>query len=764
MPPLAETVPPSPFPLRFAEVVAFRGDFDNIGPHEVVDPKGVAYSSSLNRVIVSLSPASPPDYERVQMLTAVARDGSRVPFAPGYHTFRGVESLLAVVPPAGPPVAAGFTPGDVFVGRGPSDQISRLSGAGNVIADLFVDLGSGQGPWGGLTFDTHGAFGGRLIVETMYGKIFLVGSDGAKSQLTDTGRRLEGVAVAPAGFGPIAGHIIVGVEGSNTDPESGKVYAIDTEGNVTLLADIGFAAEDIQFVPPHGGSYYQCELCFDRERENRILSVSSSQFLSRLGRMLVVNELGGELWEVAWDGARYTQSLAGRVPGRWSSQGFMVQGTELEAGCFAVQPPFLATWTNWSVVPGGATTDHSPAVVADTSGNLHLLVKGINDRRIYMNNMWGATQVWTGWAEVPPGALTTNHALAAAMHNTVLYAFAIRDDGAIVYTRLFDGGGPWTEVPGGARTDAAVAATTANGRLVLATKDVQDKQIYLNELAPGARSWSGWYVVPGGVRTDTSPGLAAFQDELYVLARDPNSGHILTKVRTPDGDWSDWAQIPGSGVTDASIAAVSVSDQLYLFLKGVDDRAPYWNVASDTGTWSLWQAIPNGGATDVGLAATSIGNQVYLFAKGIDDHQLYMRYTPTIVHEWLNASGAPLVRFTGQVHDFSEPVGAQDVGKDIRALDLVISTGDDDLRGGSNAGDNCDVTVQLASGSTIRINNVNAGRNWKNQSVNTVTIPLPEGGLKGGDVKAVTLHTGFGGGISGDNWNVNRLQLQATLK
>jgi hypothetical protein len=89
-----------------------------------------------------------------------------------------------------------------------------------------------------------------------------------------------------------------------------------------------------------GLSYYQAELCFDRERENRVLSVSSSQFLNRLGRMLVVNELGGELWEVAWDGARYTQSMAGRVPGRWSSQGFMVQGTELEAGCFAVRPLF----------------------------------------------------------------------------------------------------------------------------------------------------------------------------------------------------------------------------------------------------------------------------------------------------------------------------------------------------------------------------------------------------------------------------------------
>ncbi len=138
--------------------------------------------------------------------------------------------------------------------------------------------------------------------------------------------------------------------------------------------------------------------------------------------------------------------------------------------------------------------------------------------------------------------------------------------------------------------------------------------------------------------------------------------------------------------------------------------------------------------------------------------------TPTIVHEWLDASGAPLVRFTGQVHDFSESIGAQDVGKDIRVLDLVISTGNDDLRGGSNAGDNCDVTVQLTSGNTIRLNNVNAGRNWKNWSANTVAIPLPDGGLKGGEVKTVTLHTGFGGGISGDNWNVNRLQLQATLK
>src|SRR5439155_19876107 len=103
----------------------------------------------------------------------------------------------------------------------------------------------------------------------------------------------------------------------------------------------------------------------------------------------------------------------------------------------------------------------------------------------------------------------------------------------------------------------------------------------------------------------------------------------------------------------------------------------------------------------------------------------------TVVHTWLDASGTPLVRFTGDVHDFSAPVTALDVGKQIHALDLIISTGNDDLRGGSNAADNCDVTVELASGKTITLTNVNAGRTWKNWSSHTIAIPPPPGGLKG---------------------------------
>ena len=317
MPPLAASLAPSAFPLGFTEVVAFRGDF---GGTEVVNPKGIAYHAGLNRLIVSLSPSSFGQGQRVQVLNSVAADGARTRFATNYQMYRDVESLVTIVPPGGPPSAAGFTPGDVFVGRGPGDQISRLSSAGNIVADVFVDLGTGGGLWGGLTFDVGGAFGGRLIGMTTGGKLFLVASNGVSTLLTDLGRRLEGVTVAPAGFGPLAGQIIVGVEGgSDTDPESGKVYAVDSSGAPTLLADIGFAAEDIQFVPPNGGTFYQAELCFDRERENRILAASATQFLNRLGRMIVVNELSGEYSEVAWDGIRYTQSLIGKAPGRWSS-------------------------------------------------------------------------------------------------------------------------------------------------------------------------------------------------------------------------------------------------------------------------------------------------------------------------------------------------------------------------------------------------------------------------------------------------------------
>jgi hypothetical protein len=133
------------------------------------------------------------------------------------------------------------------------------------------------------------------------------------------------------------------------------------------------------------------------------------------------------------------------------------------------------------------------------------------------------------------------------------------------------------------------------------------------------------------------------------------------------------------------------------------------------------------------------------------------------IHTWVDDSGGPLIRFTGKTHDLLIPVAAQDVGKHVRALTLLMSTGNDDLRGGNRAGDNCDVTIVLKSGKTIALSNVNHGATWNGWDQHTLPIPLPNGGMNGGDVAAIKVHTGFGGGISGDNWNLQRVQLEATL-
>lgn len=640
--PLAIVLEPSAYPYQFTEVVAFRGDFDQtVRPGEVVNPKGIAYHRQLDRLLVSLSPLTTDYGSRTQVINTVARDGSRQVFAPGYQMYRAVEAKLVVVPEAGPPVAAGFTPGDIFIGRGPQTELSRLSGSGEVINDLFANFGPGGGMWGGLAFDTEGDFGGRLIAVEANGKIYLVNPDGTFVLFYDLALRLEGVTVAPATFGPLARHMIIGCEGyGDHDPHGGEVFAISNAPEAFLLADIGYAAEHIEFIPPQSATYYQTQLCFDRERENRLLAVSSSQFLNRLGRMIIVNELSGELWEVAWDGERYTQQQVGHAPGRWSTAGFNVQGTELEAGCFAIKTSRIPNWADWNPVPGDFFTDRAPAAAADGFGDVLLFSKSQNDRGIYTNRLsqlnpaaappGDETREWSGWRR-DPFSIITPHALACAQHNLRMYAFAVRPAGNIVHKFYLEGEDqqsvqPWQEVPGGLLTNTSVACATVNGRLVLCTLS-QERRIYLNELAPGGRYWGGWYEIPGGGNTDVTPTVVAFQDELHVFIKGLTSRRILLKTRTPDGDWSPWAEVPGQGRTDSAITAIAAEDQLFLFIKDSQSLAPYANVASATGTWSGWQMLPNPGATDTGLATAALDNRVYLFAKGIDDQRLYVRTT-----------------------------------------------------------------------------------------------------------------------------------------
>lgn len=84
-------------------------------------------------------------------------------------------------------------------------------------------------------------------------------------------------------------------------------------------------------------------------------------------------------------------------------------------------------------------------------------------------------------------------------------------------------------------------------------------------------------------------------------------------------------------------------------------------------------------------------------------------------------------------------------------ITLKFVTGGDDLRGGN---DNVHAIVILRSGRQIRFDNVNGGRRWIDNSSQTVGRSLPDG-VSISEIAAIRLETTFGGGMGGDNWNLD---------
>lgn len=92
-------------------------------------------------------------------------------------------------------------------------------------------------------------------------------------------------------------------------------------------------------------------------------------------------------------------------------------------------------------------------------------------------------------------------------------------------------------------------------------------------------------------------------------------------------------------------------------------------------------------------------------------------------------------------------------------LMVQFGTGGDDLRGGN---DNVHLILLLQSGRHLQFNNVNEGRGWGNNSSQTVVRPLPAT-LSWAEIVGVRLETTFGGGIGGDNWNLDYLRVRVQL-
>ena len=181
----------------------------------------------------------------------------------------------------------------------------------------------------------------------------------------------------------------------------------------------------------------------------------------------------------------------------------------------------------------------------------------------------------------------------------------------------------WTQVPGGATTDVALATAAFNNQLYLFAKGIDDKRIYLNTY--DTSNWSGWAQVPGGGTTDAALAPVVFNNKLFLFAKGINDKRIYFDTYDTSGNWSGWGPIPGSGTTDVALAAAAFNNKLFLFSKGINYRRIYANIFDSADNWSSWSSWSRwaevGGTTDVALAAAAFNNQLYLFAKGINNNK-----------------------------------------------------------------------------------------------------------------------------------------------
>ncbi|MBI3460562.1 PKD domain-containing protein, partial [Candidatus Acetothermia bacterium] len=329
--------------LTFKEIIDLRNDIPSLvglpgGPLGI----GIAYDPFKDRIIFTagfpigklvILQRDPKDATKIK---AVLAD---INFDVGDPT-TSREGKVAVVPLEAQ--KAGFTPGEIFATRPRAKDIN-----GNSIPftevyriiedkkDHFVPILFAKLPTNpelgarAIDFDKVGTWGNAMLVTTTDGKVFKVTPDPTSDppskveQIIDLGidpkkNIIEGITVAPQGFGPIGGDIIIG--------HDCQVLAIAPDKTVTVVVD-GFktlprlvfpdgrpdertCVEDLDFVPEGENLFVTTDSESRNPNAKPPLPVQDflvvallDQFKNQglIGHLLVTIENPNQIWDVFFD-------------------------------------------------------------------------------------------------------------------------------------------------------------------------------------------------------------------------------------------------------------------------------------------------------------------------------------------------------------------------------------------------------------------------------------------------------------------------------
>lgn len=208
----------------------------------------------------------------------------------------------------------GFPNGGVFVGSQASGTIYQYANSGGV-PSVFATLpatgtgaetGFGTGVIRQIFFDPGSNFGGDMLVTTNEGFIFKVTAAGVVTQLAYVGEDTEGMDIAPSTFGPLAGDLLVGSEGSGT------LRAISATGVVTVVGTTGLfpGAETISAIPTTLDDSNTLEGFYVSNYPENIQFAAASDFSgSELGSVIVTDEDSpNTAWDVTYNGTSYVST------------------------------------------------------------------------------------------------------------------------------------------------------------------------------------------------------------------------------------------------------------------------------------------------------------------------------------------------------------------------------------------------------------------------------------------------------------------------